>query len=202
MFRIVIVCLAIIFSTALFGQDPLVTFGPKVGFNSSQLSSNIDSLRSDSKGAAHFGAFVRIGKKFYVQPEGIYILKGGFLESGDFRNPLSQELKLHCISVPVIFGAKLTRFKSFNIRAMAGPTFSYVMEKKFIPSEMLDEWPIRSSNDIRNSNWSFQVGGGIDFLIFTIDVRYEIGVDNMYIGTDDLELRNNLFNVSLGVKLL
>lgn len=183
-------------------QDRLITMGPKVGFNSSEFTTNIDSLRTDKKGAAHFGAFVRIGKKIYIQPEAIYVIKGGFIESGDFRHTLSQEINLHCISVPVLLGAKISGFRSFNIRAMAGPTFNYILEKQFKPTEMLSDWPIHSISDIRNSAWSFQMGGGVDFLIFTIDVRYEFGVENIYSGTDNLDLRNNLFNLSLGIKLL
>lgn len=202
MIKSLLVCILLVSAINLPAQDHLITVGPKVGFNSSQFITNIDSLRTDKKGAAHFGAFVRLGRKIYIQPEAIYVLKGGFIESGDFRHALSQEIKLHCISVPVLIGGKLSGFKSFNIRAMAGPTFNYVIEKQFKPSEMVSDWPIKSVEDIRNSNWSFQMGGGIDFLVFTIDVRYEFGVDNMYIGTDDFDLRNNLFNVSLGIKLL
>lgn len=200
--RIIILGILLFPFAVITAQDRFITLGPKVGFNSSQFTTDIDSLRTDKKGAAHFGAFVRIGKKIYIQPEAIYVLKGGFIESGDFRHSLSQEINLHCISVPVLLGAKISGFRSFNIRAMAGPTFNYVLEKQFKPTEMVSNWPIRSVNDIRNSTWSFQMGGGVDFLIFTIDVRYEFGVENIYSGTDNLDLRNNLFNLSLGIKLL
>jgi hypothetical protein len=202
MIKFLLLSILLIPACFLQAQDHLITLGPKVGFNSSQLITNIDSLRTDKKGAAHFGAFMRIGRKIYIQPEAIYVLKGGFIESGDFRHALSQEIQMHCISVPVLVGGKLSGFKSFNIRAMAGPTFTYVFDKKFKPSEMVSDWPIKSADDIRNSSWSFQMGGGVDFLIFTIDVRYEFGVDNIYIGTDNFDLRNNLFNLSLGIKLL
>jgi hypothetical protein len=36
----------------------------------------------------------------------------------------------------------------------------------------------------------------------TLDLRYELGIDNIYSGDSNFSLKNNLFNVSLGVKLL
>jgi hypothetical protein len=46
------------------------------------------------------------------------------------------------------------------------------------------------------------MGAGIDVLFMTLDVRYEIGLDNIYAGSDDATMKNNIFNVSLGIKIL
>ena len=67
---------------------------------------------------------------------------------------------------------------------------------------MGDLWPINSADDLKNSTWSVQMGGGIDVFFVTLDVRYEMGVDNIYNGSSDVEMKNNIFNVSLGIKFL
>jgi hypothetical protein len=46
------------------------------------------------------------------------------------------------------------------------------------------------------------MGAGLDVLFMTLDVRYELGVENMYNGSSSFDLKNNTFNVSLGIKLL
>jgi len=63
-------------------------------------------------------------------------------------------------------------------------------------------WPLQSKDDLKNSVWSAQMGAGMDVLFMTLDVRYELGIDNLYNGSNDLSLKNNMFNVSLGIKFL
>jgi len=41
----------------------------------------------------------------------------------------------------------------------------------------------------------------MDILFVTLDVRYEMGIDNLYDGSSDLLMKNNMFNVSVGIKL-
>jgi hypothetical protein len=85
---------------------------------------------------------------------------------------------------------------------MAGPAFTYVLDKKIDPSIVDELWPIQSVDDFKNSSWSVQMGAGLDVLFLTLDIRYEMGVVNMYGGKSEFDIKNNLFNVSLGIKLL
>ena len=41
----------------------------------------------------------------------------------------------------------------------------------------------------------------MDILFVTLDVRYEMGIDNAYNGSSNLQMKNNIFNVSVGIKL-
>ena len=91
----------------------------------------------------------------------------------------------------------------FNVRFMAGPTMSFVTEKTLKSSDLAaTAWPIKSKDDLSNTLWSLQAGGGVDVLFLTLDIRYEVGLNNLYSGTSGVKLHNNMFNVSLGVKLL
>ena len=183
-------------------QIPGFSIGPKVGYNSNRLTTNIDSITSDPDGAFQFGGFMRIGRKTYLQPEVIYVVKGGVLNDVFHGENRSQQIELKSITIPVLVGVTPMAEKSFNFRLMAGPAFSYVSQKYVKPLDLLSSWPIRSTEDIRQMLLSLQVGAGIDLLFLTFDVRYEMGFSNIYSGNESLNVRNNLINFGLGIKFL
>ncbi len=183
----------------LQAQIPGFSIGPKIGYNSNRFTTDFDSITSDPDGAFNIGAYMRIGKKVYFQPEVNYMIKGGELQIGKLGN---QQIRLESIAIPMLIGVRPINVGAFNLRFMAGPTFSFVSGKSLKPKEIVDGWPIQSVEDLKESFWSFQLGGGIDVFFLTIDLRYEMGVDNIYTGEDDFSLKNNLFNVSVGFKLL
>lgn len=184
---------------AATAQIPGFSIGPKIGYNTNRLTSDIDSITSDPDGAFQVGAFLRVGKKVYFQPEVSYVIKGG---SVSIRNFGVQEITLKTVTVPLLVGVRPINAGVFNLRFMAGPTMSFVSGKAIKPREVAESWPIKSTDDIKDAIWSFQMGAGVDLFLMTIDVRYEVGVDNIYTGESDFSLRNNLLNISLGIKLL
>jgi len=200
-YLIAIIILGVAFSSVT-AQIPGFSIGPKAGYNSNRLTTNLDSITSDPNGAFQFGGFFRIGNKTYIQPEVNYIVKGGILDDVFKGESRRQEIELKSITIPVLVGVTPIQDKSFNFRLMAGPTFSYVSEKYVKPLDLLSSWPIRSTDDIRKMLLSLQVGCGVDLWFLTFDVRYEMGFSNLYSGEENLNIRNNLVNVSLGIKLL
>jgi len=183
-------------------QVPSFTIGPKIGYNSNSFSVNVDSITNGLKNSFQFGAFARIGKKVYLQPEVYYTVKGGVLDDdmGIYRS--RQELTLKTLVVPVIVGAQIITIPGFNLRVMGGPTMSFIINKKIEPPYLDGIWPIKSTDDLRNSIFGLQMGGGIDVFFMTLDVRYELGLNNIYNGSANFSLKNNAVNVSLGIKLL
>jgi hypothetical protein len=181
-------------------QVPGFSIGPKLGFNINKLTSDIDSISIDPKGQFQIGAFMRIGKKIYFQPEVSYVVKGG--EMNLSNNLGNQEVTLKSITIPLLVGVRPINAGVFNVRFMAGPTMSFVIDKTLKPKDLPGAWPLKTTDDFANTLWSFQMGGGIDVLFMTLDLRYEVGLSNMYTGTSDFKMRNNVFNVSLGLKLL
>jgi hypothetical protein len=197
--RILIIFLLLVMYSITGAQVPGFSIGPKIGFNSNRFTTEFDSIRSDPNGAFQFGAFIRLGKKIYFQPEVNYVVKGGKINIDGLGN---QEVKLKSITIPLLVGIRPINAGVFNIRFMAGPTMSFISEKTLKPSVIISSWPIKSVDDIKGTIWSFQMGGGLDLFFLTLDLRYELGIDNIYSGDSNFSLKNNLFNVSLGVKLL
>jgi len=176
--------------------------GPKVGYNSNKLTDNVDSIQSSIKSSFQFGAFVRLGSKVYIQPEANYQVSESTLSKSIGTVVQSQDITIKSLKIPALIGVKLISNGAFNLRLLAGPAVTFIIDKQLNPSQMNELWPIQSVDDIKNSAWSVQMGAGVDVLFMTLDVRYEMGIDNIYKGSSDMQLKNNIFNVSLGFKLL
>ena len=198
-----IILILIIFTSGFAAEaQGIFSIGPKVGYNSHNLTDNIDSIQSSIKNSFQVGAFVRLGKRFYIQPEANYQIDESTLSKDVGSSVMNQDVTIKTLKVPVIFGYKIIHKGPFNLRLLAGPAVTFALNKQLDPANMGELWPIKTTDDLKNSVWSVQMGGGIDVFFMTLDVRYEMGVDNIYNGSSDLQMKNNIFNVSLGVKFL
>lgn len=178
-----------------------LTLGPKIGITMSKLSVDKEDYTEELKTGFQLGAFVRVGKKLYVQPEVMFSTTGGVLKTED-RN-LNTTIKLNTVQIPVLVGYKFINFKLVNLRVMAGPAISMIVNKDIEFDEKIEN-PI-TEDDLKNASWTFQLGGGVDVLMFTLDVRYEWGLNNIHdpeAGINKFDMKNNLWSVSLGWKIL
>lgn len=188
-----------------FGQG--IKVGPKVGFNASQLHTSFDSLSSQFKSGFQVGAFVRLGGKVYLQPEIYYSSQGGIFKS-NFNN-WQQKINLGTLDIPVLVGISFLDNDLFDIHLTAGPMASFVINKDISNSGDINaskNTEIKSA-DIKNANWYIQAGAGVDIWKFTIDVRYQIGlnkiINNVAVQGRNVNLNtsNNVWVVSLGFNL-
>jgi len=187
---------AITFLTlATFAQ---FTIGPKIGFTMSKLkATNFEEIADEAKSGFQFGAFARFGKKLYVQPEIMFVTKGGTLEATDVGK---STVKLSTFQVPALVGFRLINLNVVNLRIMAGPAISFVSNKEI---EIKEGESIIEDADLKDAIWSMHLGAGIDVLMFTLDVRYEWGLNNIYKGANTSgDIKNNLWNISLGWMIL
>ena len=188
-----------------FGQ---FSVGPKIGFNTNKLTTDLDSISSDFSNNFHFGVFVRIGKKIYLQPEINWLTSGGILTgekmTGTTPNPFKQEITMKTIEIPVIVGWRILNFGVGNVRILAGPSASIVMDKDIKITEGEDYIEPIKDTDIQDLLWGFNMGAGVDVLMFTLDVRYQMGLNDVINSVQEFNInsRNNMFSVSLGWKIL
>jgi hypothetical protein len=195
----------VLFSAGVtFGQ---FSYGLKIGYNASKLHSSLDSIKSSFNSGFHFGAFVRFGKKVYLQPEVYYTLQGGIFQNNVSKtvDNWKQNVTVGTMDIPVLVGFKMIDVKVVNWRIMAGPMASFVVNSKITDVNLTG--PIKKS-DINSTNWYVQVGTGVDVFFVTLDVRYQIGLYQMIKSAEslsgkqyDLNATNNMWVVSLGFKL-
>jgi hypothetical protein len=199
--KILLSILVIAFGLGVNAQG-IFSLGPKVGYNSYKLSGNADTVQASIKNSFQIGAFMRIGSKVYFQPEANYQVSESTLTQNIGTIVKSQVVTLKSLKVPALIGFKIINKSAFNLRLMAGPAITFILDKQLNPSQMGELWPIQSIDDLKDKAWSVQMGAGLDVLFMTLDVRYEFGVDNIYNGGSAFEMKNNMFNHSLGIKLL
>jgi len=178
-----------------FGQ---FTFGPKVGYATSKLSTDFDSIKESVKHNFQIGAFARFGKKFYLQPELIYATSGGTLKNES--TGAQEEISRKNICIPLLVGFKLINAKVINLRVMAGPVVNYDIGTKIESNEYVINQ--MDPDDLKKASLGLDMGAGVDVLIFSLDLRYELGLNNIYNGDMDMSMKSNMFIVSLGIKLL
>ena len=196
--KYLIILAMVLFSVSVFGQ---FTIGPKVGYNASKLSTNLDTITSNFKSGFSIGVFVRIGKRFYFQPEVYYTTQGGVFESN--AKDWKQKVNIGSLDIPALVGFKLIKSKVVNLRILAGPLASFVVNKSVKNAGGVLE-PIKNA-DINSVNWAVQVGAGLDVLFFTLDVRYQIGLNNLIKTIEnnaEINSKNSVWVVSLGFKIL
>ena len=191
-----ILFIAVLASFTAKAQIPNFTIGPKVGANFSNFSAEQDQIESEIKSSLSFGAFARFGDKFYVQPELMFVNRKGDISSELLDGTNSIHVK--SIDIPILIGGTIMDAKIFNVRMMAGPVASIIVNKDISSANW--ESSVKKK-DIRNANWAIQVGAGADVLMFTVDLRYEFGMSNFAKG-EGVTLKNNMFVIGLGWKIL
>ncbi len=204
--KLVLTFVLIFASSMIFAQ---FTLGPKIGYNTSKLSVDQSDIKTSLKNSFQFGIFARIGKKLYLQPELNWLTQGGVFKQPSLSGgilPFEQEVNLKTVQIPVLIGYKIINPKIINIRILAGPVASIVADKTI--ENKVDNWiaPIEDA-DINDMIWSLQVGAGVDVLMFTLDVRYNIGlnkvINNITVDGKQVTFASKVsgFNVSLGWKI-
>jgi hypothetical protein len=185
-----------------------ITFGPKIGYTAGKLSADQSDISTDIKSNFLFGAFLRLGNKVYIQPEINYFKSGTVLNraatSGFSR--VEDEIVMHNIHIPVLLGLKVADFKVANIRAMAGPTATLIVDKNVTPWQ---SFGLIKDADIEDFHWGMQFGIGADALMFTLDIQYYIGLESIIghvLDQNDVPIkidsRPQIFMITLGWKIL
>ena len=193
-------------------------FGIKGAVSMSNFTTDIADIEEAAQTGYQFGAFVRVGDKWHLQPEAYFSLKNGQFNFDiteiDPGNPLNTVTKsvnyttnLNTIDIPVLIGYTLIDPPLMNVRLQAGPVASIVTSKDFkIEVDGVEQSVDDDEGDIfKDMNWGLQVGAGVDFLMFTVDLRYELGLSNIYDqpeGAEDNTMKNNVFFLSVGWKIL
>ena len=176
--------------------DGLVTLNGAV--IKDQLQASLDTKQSYVG-----GIYARLGRKIFIEPEVLVSTKGGSI----YVPGLSQtkQFTFTNIDVPVLLGF---RWKIFHV--MAGPVASYTLKTDTELNDLINlvttKYTGSTAEIAAKTSFSYQVGGGIDLLGFTLDVRYEGNLSQL---TKTLPSptgitfspKLNLYQVTLGYKI-
>jgi hypothetical protein len=191
----ILVAVFLSFATFAIGQLPF-SFGPKIGLNISKLSTDVSAITTAAKSGLQIGAFVRLGNKTYIQPELMFSGRGGIFEG--ITPDKNSNFSLKTLDIPVLIGTKVINAPLAKLRIYAGPVASFVLTKSW---KIGDIEQAEDDIKLKNAIWSATVGAGVDILMLTLDVRYELGLNNIS-SDNSSSVKNNMWNISLGWKIL
>ncbi|PRY53887.1 outer membrane protein with beta-barrel domain [Arcticibacter pallidicorallinus] len=182
---------------AASAQLPSFNLGLKAGLNFAKLESDFAS--DENRLGYQAGLWARVGGGgFYVQPEAYLAGKGGEFKSENTEGAINAEGKVRftTLDVPVLLGTKVG-VGPVNVRFMAGPVVSFVLDKDLSGNDVLDAY---RKDSYKDQNWGAQFGAGVDISKITLDLRYEAGLTD--VSDSDVLKKQNLWQLSLGFKIL
>ena len=183
---------------AIVSFGGIFDLGVKAGMNSAKftLNQSMDELKADAKAGYEFGAFMRMGgKNLYFQPEVNFVTKNSTVTEKTSTSTITYNTKYNSVQVPLLAGLQFFNIKAASLHVITGPSIS------FAPNATIDDV---KSNLENKSAWTWQLGAGVDILIFTVNLRYEWGLSDFTVeNVQNTVFKNGqTFTMSLGIKLL
>ncbi|WP_423146427.1 porin family protein [Rubrolithibacter danxiaensis] len=177
-----------------FGQG--FTLGLKAGINIAKL--NTDFADEENRLGYQVGAWARLGAGgLYLQPEAYLGSKNNELKFTQSNNTVEGKANFTTLDIPLLLGTKVGP-KNFNVRFMAGPVLSLVVDKNTTFNSAANQ--VGDFDNYKNQAWGGQIGAGVDLGNLAIDLRYEAGLSNIS-ESDQYDQKQNLWHISLGYKL-
>lgn len=209
----IIASIALSFIALTTFAQQTISFGPKIGWNSNQLTTDYSQYVKDCKSGYQGGLFVGFYlKRFYIQPEAYFSVKHGALETAlldpidSKKTSVSMDINVQSVDVPILLGYKVIDWKLLRLRVWGGPVLSYTIDKNFTLTNaetgalMNDRI---TKDDFKDANWSVQLGAGLDLFMLTFDVGYSYGLNDFLSiqSANDFQSQSNLFYCSIGWRL-
>ena len=189
---VVAACLltGVVCSTPSHGQSgDGFAFGVKAGVNLSRFNGGryqfgsggnfLQNADRDAVGAIG-GVFLRIGNKFYIQPEAVLSQKGGrfqiLRDNQNISDARNVDVRFSNLDIPILVGVRVGQVLRLNL----GPVASLRISDNGNLKKTLDEYSGQSVNNIfRSAALGYQAGIGLDFGKLNFDVRYEGNINDV-----------------------
>jgi len=218
--KIIFTAVLLLSISTIFAQ---LNLGIKAGYNSSLGSNNLssvttgdyslNSVNSELSNGFQAGVFARVNfKKLYFQPELLYATGKknytvSFFDAVNNNVTFDKLVSVSTVDVPLLLGYKVLDLKLTNIRIFAGPKLRFnagsSLEFKSLTTggSVTQDQLVR---DVKAAQLGLEGGVGVDFLMFTLDARYNL-IGDMYqtkLNTMTIDkMPANTFVISLGWKL-
>lgn len=172
------------------------SLGIKGGINFSKI--NTDNVSESSVTGYQAGIFARFGHSIYLQPEVYLGSSGGKFNFQNNNSTITADgkVKFTTLNVPLLIG-KGFGGDNLNFRIMAGPVYSYVLDKNQSFSDNVNG-AFNDFGNYRKSTLGYQAGAGIDIGHITADLRYEGGLTKI---NENYGQRQSIWTIGIGFKL-
>ena len=200
---LLIAALLMMGSAAFAGGGFDLAIGPKVGYQTANLSYNKAKIKSDFSNHFTAGVFGRVTfGRLYVQPEVLYFKTSNIFEGhvtgvesdNLFNLPTGANVNVTLnqmnLQVPILIGVNIIDLDIVTLRAQVGPTANFVLQSKTLYDHTYtingQQAEIENTTTDQQFNpksiaWGFQAGLGVDVLKrITLDINYNFGLSKMF----------------------
>ncbi|WP_083984897.1 porin family protein [Geofilum rubicundum] len=175
--------------------------GIKTGFNSTSFDTDagygLDKVKDEFKSGYLIGGWTRIGLlgNLSVQPELYYSKKSG---ATDFETRGSESFSYYSWDIPLLAHLEVIDLKLLKIYGVGGPVASFRAKDESTLSIASVDFDY-DGEDFKSTNWNFQLGAGVQLMRFTLDARYEWGLNDM--SHTDMDRKSKSLIFALGYRL-
>lgn len=189
------------------GGAPEWTYGIRVGANFSGVSG--DNIAVEEPGLQPtIGAFLTYALTDWlaVQPEVNYRPHEVGLSSTQRSPAQTWQYTTHYIGVPVLLKWYLPSPGTSRIHVLAGPDVAFKLDENVdLTTSQTAEFAPAFGDAFNSTDVGAIVGGGIDRFVagrlFSLDVRYEIGMTDLVTQSNGPSLYDRTFNITVGIGL-
>lgn len=191
-------CLLVLFCLLLslsYGQrNKFFQLNPQFGINSSRLSTDPDFAEPSARVGYQFGADLRIGGKMFLEPGVYWYRVGSDLLTTDqvTSQPLQDQVKINYLKVPLCVGYSVLDTRLLKFRGSTGLVPSFY-------SGIKDNIINLNNEDFNKLVLGLRFGIGVDILLFTFDLDYELGLGNAM--STNAGARNDVLSLAVGFKI-
>ncbi|RXK47547.1 porin family protein [Aquirufa rosea] len=148
------------------------------------------------------GIYARVGRKLFLEPEILLSAKNASINITGLNKMV--DVSYTSLDVPLLLGYKLG-----PLHVMAGPVASYNLNSDNTIAQTITS--VTSSATVRDAiskaYFSYAVGGGIDLLGLTLDIRYDGNLTDLSrtipVPADvNISQKASVWNLTLGIKIL
>lgn len=171
--------------------------GFKGGFNMVNFMGDIDF--SDMRYSYHAGIFtnLRLSESYALQPEIVFSNQGSKIKDLDYH------FALQYLNIPII--GKFFLADDFNLQI--GPQIGFLINDKLRNGETVD-----LKGEVRGTDISIAMGAGYQMNRITLDIRYNMGLSDVFDGSfiseppvelmvDDTDINHQVIQISIGAML-
>ena len=206
--KLLLVLAVVLFANVARAEGFGFHIGPKLGYQTANLSINKADIKSGFSEHLTAGIFGRVTiKDFIIQPELLWFKSGQVfnLENNGILNP-TLTMSQQNLALPIFLGYQFMDWKFVKLRANVGPVMYFVVDQTNTCSYDDQSLDISASN----MTWGGAINVGVDVLMFTLDINYSFGLsdivqaDDVTIGGETFAIdstKQSIFTVTLGFKL-
>jgi hypothetical protein len=196
--------LFVLFALALFSisTQAQMQLGLKAGLNLANLSGD-DAGSPDSKTAFAFGGFFtyQFSPMFAIQPEIYYSMKGATDKMTIEGTTIDLTYTFDYIEIPVLVKFIIPiQGSTVKPAIFAGPYLALNTTAK-IKAEYQGQSEEEDIDELKSSEFGLQFGGGVGFPVGSgelgFDIRYIMGLSNIFDVEGDPDVKNTVINFNL-----